>query len=265
MSPCDQENDDQWAPLRTLIAAAPAGVTVAATVRNLETGAGFAHLGDRPFPAASTIKVLILVAVARAVDAGTLDLSIRIVADPHTRVGGSGVLNWLSKDLAPTIGDHAWLMIAVSDNTASNVLIDAVGFPALEMLPRDLGLSATALHRYFMFSKRPDDANSVSAGDLVTILEAIMMDRAASPAQCAWMRSLLGDQQHREGIARHMPQGIVYAGKTGWQSGIVHDCGVLTGPGGTIALAVLTEGYTEPYPAHALMGAIGESVAHAIA
>lgn len=265
MAPFDHRSERAWAPLPDLIASAPAGTTVAVTVRNLGTGAEFSHLGNHRFPAASTIKLLILIAVARAVEAGTLDLSTRIVADPHTRVGGSGVLNWLSKDLAPTIGDHAWLMIAVSDNTASNVLIDAVGFPALEVLPRDLGLSATALHRYFMFSKRPEDPNTVSAADLVTMLEAMVTDRAASPAQCAWMRSLLGDQQHREGIARHVPRGVAYAGKTGWQSGIVHDCGVLTGPGGTIALAVLTEGYTEPYPAHALMGAIGESVAHAIA
>ncbi len=70
------------------------------------------------------------------------------------------------------------------------------------------------------------------------------------------MRSLLGDQQYRDGIARHLPPGVDYVEKTGWQSRLVHDCGVLTGPSGRIALAVLTEGYPEPYPAHELMGSI---------
>ncbi len=78
------------------------------------------------------------------------------------------------------------------------------------------------------------------------------------------MRSLLGDQQYRDGIARHLPPGVDYVEKTGWQSRLVHDCGVLTGPSGRIALAVLTEGYPEPYPAHELMGTIGELAAQVV-
>lgn len=258
---------DRWPDVLAMIASIPDDVTVAVSLHHLESGAQRHQLGDRPFVAASTIKLLILIAVSRALDAGTLDLSSRIVPDSHTRVGGSGVLNWLSNDLAPTIADHAWLMIAVSDNTASNVLIDAVGLPAIQDVQHDLGLTGTALHRHFMSQKRrPEDpSNSVSASDLTTTLVAIVTGRAASPERCAWMRSLLGDQHYRDGIARHLPPGVDYAGKTGWQSGIVHDCGLLTGPGGTIALAVLTGGYAEPYPAHELMGTIGELVAQLIA
>lgn len=266
MRTTDRKNHDPWAPLRHVIGAAPAGTTVSVTVRHLHSGTSFGHLGDRRVPAASTIKLLILIAVARAIDAGTLDRWIRIAPAPHTRVRGSGVLNWLSRDLAPTIDDHAWLMTTISDNTASNVLIDAVGFPAIRQAGDGLGLMTTELHQPFM-SEKPrsgDPANSVSADDLIVMLEAIATDQAASPEQCAWIRSLLADQQYREGIARHLPSDVRYAGKTGWQTGIVHDCGLLTGPGGTVALAVLTEGFTEPYPAHVLMGEIGELVARAI-
>lgn len=56
-----------------------------------------------------------------------------------------------------------------------------------------------------------------------------------------------------------------YAGKTGWVSGITHDYGLLTGPGGTAALAVLTEGYSIQYPAHELMGDIGELATRIVA
>jgi len=255
-----------WRRIVAEIEAVPDGITVAVSLHHLERDERHEILGRRPFRAASTIKVLILIALARARDNGTLDLSTRIIPEPHTRVAGSGVLNWLSSDLSPTIADHAWLMIAISDNTASNVLIDAVGLPAIESAGRDLGLTETVLHRHFMSTKRrpQDPSNSVSAGDLTAMLAAIATNRAASPERCAWMRSLLSDQHYREGIARHLPAGIGYAGKTGWQSEIVHDCGLLTGPGGTIALAILTEGYAEPYPAHELMGEIGELAAQII-
>lgn len=254
---------DSWRRILTAIDDVPDDVTVAVSLSHLESGVRRDHLGDRLFSAASTIKLLILIAVARALDAGKLDLSTRIVPEPHTRVGGSGVLNCLSTDLAPTIADHAWLMTAISDNTASNVLIDTIGLPAIDAVRRDLGLTYTILHRHFMSTKRrPNDpSNSVSAADLTTMLTAIATDRAASPASCAWMRPLLGDQQYRDGIARHLPKRVEYAGKTGWQSGIAHDCGLLTGPGGTIALTVLTDGYPGPYPAHQLMGTIGELAA----
>jgi len=255
-----------WRRIVARIESVPDSITVAVSLHHLERDERHETLGHRPFRAASTIKVLILIALARAIDNGTLDLSSRIIPEPQTRVAGSGVLNWLSRDLFPTIADHAWLMTAISDNTASNVLIDALGFPAIESVRRDLGLTETVLHRHFMSTKRrpQDPSNSISARDLTTMLGAIATDCAASPERCAWMRSLLGDQQYRDGIARHLPAGIDYAGKTGWLSGIVHDCGLLTGPGGTAALAILTEGYAEPYPAHELMGEIGELAARII-
>lgn len=258
---------ESWRRIVAEIEAVPDGITVAVSLHHLERDERHEVLGHRLFRAASTIKILMLIAVARAIDSGTLDLSSRIIPEPHTRVAGSGVLNWLSRDLSPTIADHAWLMIAVSDNTSSNVLIDAVGLPAVASVGRELGLTETALHRHFMSTKRQpqDPSNSVSAVDLTAMLAAIATDRAASPERCAWMQSLLGDQQYRDGIARHLPAGIDYAGKTGWQSEIVHDCGLLTGPGGTIAMAVLTEGYAEPYPAHEVMGVLGRLAAGMIA
>ncbi len=83
------------------VEAVPGDVTVGVSLHHLDRDERHEHLGARPFLAASTIKVLILIAVARALDTETLDPSTRIVPAPHTRVGGSGVLTWLSLDLAP--------------------------------------------------------------------------------------------------------------------------------------------------------------------
>ncbi len=173
---------NHWQQILTRIDEVPEGVTVAVSLRHVESGTQRDHLGHRSFVAASTIKILILIAVGRAIDAGTLSPSTRIIPEPHTRVGGSGVLNWLSEDLEPTVTDQVWLMIAVSDNTASNVLIDTVGLSAIHEVQRDLGLHETMLYRHFMSQKRrpQDPSNSVSAADLTVMLTAIATDRAAS-------------------------------------------------------------------------------------
>lgn len=172
-----------WRHILATVDAVPEDVTIAVSLVHVESGERRGHPGDRSFRAASTIKVLVLIALARALDAGTLDLANRIVPAPHTRVGGSSVLNRLSDHLAPTIADHAWLMTAISDNIASNVLIDAVGLPAIRAMAHELGLAETVLHRHFMNEKRPDEpSNSVSAADLTAMLAAIATDRAASPS-----------------------------------------------------------------------------------
>lgn len=264
MSAIDQQDHDHWNPLRSLIASAPAGSTVAVTARNLETGATFSRLGDRRFPAASTIKVLILIALARAIDDGALQRNDTLPIMPATKVAGSGVLNWLETELELTFHDLAWLMIAVSDNTASNVLIDAVGFPALRETGSLLGLRQTSVNRHFLgrWPRVDEPENGATSDDLVAMLSAIASNRAASKESCGWMLRLLNDQQHVEQLGRALPPGVSYAGKTGWLIGICHDCGLLSGPGGTIAVAVLTSGIADKFQAQAFIGEIGALLGH---
>lgn len=266
MSTIDQDTPGRWTALQSLVADAPIGSTVSVTVRNLQTGEYFSHLGEQRFPAASTIKVLILIAVARAIDTGSLKPTDKLVVRPEARVSGSGVLNWLETGLELSVHDHAWLMIAISDNTASNVLIDAVGLPALREVQASLGLMQTAINRRFLGRwPRPNEPdNEAASADLVKVLVAIARDEAASPQTCGWMRLLLADQQHDEQLGRDLPESVSYAGKTGWLSGICHDCGLLSGPGGIIAVAVLTSGIQDKYEAQAFIGKIGALLASMI-
>jgi len=252
-----------WSALQAAIAAAPPGTTVAVSVRNLRSRASFGHHDERVFPAASTIKMVILVAVAQAIDEGHLSLSERLPVLTTQKVGGSGVLNWLQTGLELTLRDHAWLMIAISDNTASNVLIDAVGMPAIHDVERSLGLSATSLNRRFL-GRLPDHGapeNVATAADLTKILSSIVDGSAASPDRCAWMLELLGDQQHTDRLSRNLPGGVTFAGKSGSLTGIAHDAGLLRAPGGGAAIAVLTKGFDDSYAAAAYIGAIGKAIA----
>lgn len=217
--------------------------------------------GDEAFLSASTIKVAILIAVARAIDAGTLRHHDRRSARPEDTISGSGVLKGMEPGLSLTIDDHAYLMIAVSDNTASNVLIAAVGLAAVQAVTADLGLTQTHLRRPFLGALPVDDLprNQISARDFVTMLAAIADSTAASPAACQWMRDLLRAQQHVERLGRDLPHGVGFSGKSGSLDGTVHDGAILDGPTGQVIITVLTSGVRNDFEADILLGQLART------
>ena len=240
----------------------PEGTEVGIAIRNLESGEDFTFNADHDFPSASTVKILILAGLAEAVADGRLSLDDTLPATPAIRLGGSGVMNWLDRNLELTLRDHAWLMTAISDNSSSNVLMNAVGIPDINDLGKRLDVGKTVMGRNFMDRNIPPgpSRNRATANGLVNILAAIYADEIASPELCAWMRQCLADQQHRDRLARHLPEGATYAGKTGTIEGINHDCGVISGEHGRFAVAVLSQGFVNPYDADRFIGRIGTSI-----
>lgn len=230
-------------------------VAVEATVGDAAP-ARWSRRGDDVFLSASTIKVAILVAVARAIDRGDLSHDRRLRARPVDTIAGSGVLRGMEPGLSLTVDDHAYLMIAISDNTASNVLIEAVGREAVQVAIDDLGGTRTRLRRPFLGHLPSDDLprNEATAVDLVTILAAIADGRAASDDACRWMLGLLGQQQHLDRLGRDLPGGVAFAGKSGSLSDTVHDTAILVGPGGRVVLAVLTSDVTDQWAVDAVLG-----------
>lgn len=255
-------NQDLFTHIGDLATQRPKGTEVGLAIRNLDSGDEFSFNADHDFPSASTIKILILAALAEAVADGRLSLDDTLPAPAEIRLGGSGVLNWLDKDLHLTLRDHAWLMTAISDNSSSNVLMNAVGIPEINDLGKRLDVGKTVMGRNFMDRNIPPgpSKNRATATGLVNILAAIYADAIATPELCAWMRQCLADQQHRDRLARHLPEGAAYAGKTGTIEGINHDCGVISGEQGRFAVAVLTQGFTNPYDADRFIGRIGTAI-----
>ena len=250
-----------------LVSQRPKGSEVGIAIRNLESGESFAINAGHDFPSASTVKILILAGLAEAVAAGRLSLDDTLPAPAEIRLGGSGVVNWLDHDLHLTLRDHAWLMTAISDNSSSNVLMNAVGIPEINDVGKRLDVGKTVMGRNFMDRNIPPGPpqNRATANGLVNILAAIYVDEIATPELCAWMRQCLADQQHRDRLARHLPEGAEYAGKTGTIEGISHDCGVISGKHGKIAVAVLTQGFENPYDADRFIGRIGTAIGELVA
>ena len=251
-----------WARVEELAGAYGGDARVSVAARRIGDGREWLLDADRVYPAASTIKIPILIAVYRAAEAGLLDLDAPWPIAPEDRVVGSGVLTWMSPDLAPRLRDHAYLMIAISDNTASNVLLTAAGEDAVRQVLADLGMAGSSLGRRFLGRMPgPDEGeNFTTAADLARMISALAEDRAASPQACAAMRALLALQQDVDALARRLPEGVRFAGKSGWNDGIRHDSGLLSGPNGALAVAVATQGIADRHEVDEVIGRIAREL-----
>jgi beta-lactamase class A len=183
---------------------------VAYSIVPLDGGAAIGVNSAEVLPTASTFKLYVLAAIHAAAARRELSLDQRVeyAAGDYTR--GSGVLKLMGPGLAPTLRDHARLMIAVSDNVSTNILLRALGGPAAtDAAVHKLGLAlpATSIRDYITFPTASSDAFSVSsADDFTTLLAAVHAGRCTGSAQADeeiyWT---LRRQQHRSGIARDLP------------------------------------------------------------
>jgi beta-lactamase class A len=215
------------------------------------------YVVDEPLKAASTIKVAVLIALFRVLDAGQIRLDDERVLRESDKVGGSGVLAALHAGLAPTIHDLVHLMIAISDNTASNLCIEqAGGLAAVNAVCADLGATRTVLGRKFLgrAAQAGEAENLTSARDLATLLRAILDGSAASQSSCEQMLALLRTQTHRDRLARFLPAAVGFAGKTGTLSGTALDAGILFAPGGPLIIAAIANDLPADYAADETMG-----------
>jgi len=256
-------NDTRWSQLVEIVAEAPPGTTVGVKAQMHGAERTWGSGAETVMPAASTIKLGILVALHRDVDAGRVGLDDEIAIEPEVKVQGSGVLTWLHDGLRLPVNDLAYLMIAISDNTASNVLMDLVARERVQATLDDLGLARTQLNRRFL-GRMPgagEPENVTCAGDLADLLTAVWEDRAASPEACARMRETLRLQQHLARIPRSLPESYRFAGKTGSVGDVVHDAGVVETPAGTLMLGVMTQGFATSYAAEEWIGRVGMAAA----
>lgn len=184
---------------------------------------------DIRFPAASLAKLPILVEVARQVEFGLLSWDTRYALAPCSHVESSGVLADLSPTLQPTLHDLAHLMIAVSDNAASNVLLNLVGMKAVNEIMQQLGLQATRIERRFMdFSARQAGLeNWTTAGDMALLLSFFCVDLL--PGRDEMLKMLLR-QNDNSSVPAYWGEEILYAHKTGELADVLHDAGILTPP-----------------------------------
>jgi beta-lactamase class A len=152
--------------------------SVAYLVVDLTSGERMARRADEPFPTASAIKVGILYELFAQADEGRVQLDEPRPLPAGSRVGGAGILQRMASPVV-SLRDHALLMTLLSDNTATNVLIETLGRDAINARMGALGATGYRLRRRMMDTDAAarGDENVASAADLVTVMDALRTGR----------------------------------------------------------------------------------------
>lgn len=211
-------------------------------IKDLETGKSWEYNADRKFPSASLIKVPIMAAVFESIRAGRLSLDTQIKLTRGLRVGGSGSLKWVREGTSLSVMEIIYKMITESDNTATKMLIDAVGMDYLSGAFRAMDLEQTNITPEGMsLSSRPvRRENYTTAREMGGLMERIYSGKLVDREASEFMLDVLKHTKSRSRLRRGLPLGWEIGHKTGLLRKACHDVGVVFSPRGDFVIAVLT-------------------------
>jgi beta-lactamase class A len=197
------------------------------TVLDLTSGERFGRLQDEQFPTASTIKLTILYELFRQADEGKLRLDEPRALERRHVVGGSGILDELTAATMP-LRDFATLMILLSDNTATNLLIDAVGMQNVNQRMSGLGLSKTLLRRRMidLDAARRGDENVSTPAEIARLLDVIHRGEGLTAESHQGLLAILKKPKSTP-LRAGVPPGIEVANKPGGLEGVAVDAGIV--------------------------------------
>lgn len=236
--------------------------TISVYAKNLDTGKSFALRADDRVRTASTIKLPIMVAVFHSVAEGKAQWSDTIVLRGQDKVSGSGVLRELSEGVALPLRDLVHLMIVVSDNTATNLLLSRFGADSVNERMEALGLKNTrslrkirgdgnALKEPEGWSEEGRKPGNERYGigystprEMAMLLEMIESGKVVSPEASRQMIAILERQQFKDGIGRQWR--LKVASKSGALDTLRSDAGIVYTKRGRVAIAITVDGMREP-------------------
>jgi beta-lactamase class A len=234
----ESDSLDGLAPKLEHLANATPGM-VAVSVVDLTKGYAISINGDTNLPAASTIKVPVMVEVMRQIALGKFGFERTVSLQDGDRDCGYGALcdaRWGSKY---TVWQLLWRMITVSDNTAANMLIRLVGRQNINATMQSLGLTQT-----WLGDKIHSDGDvrelRTSANDMMKLL-GMMAERRLINAQASnAMIEILAGQRHNTMLPAWLPKGITVAHKTGTLHDTLNDVGIVELNGSPYVICVFT-------------------------
>lgn len=223
---------------------------VAVATYHFESDTSWSIRGDSVMPTASLIKLPIMIEAYRQAAAGKVQLDKPIVLKKEDMVQGSGILtSHFSAGTTLSLRDAIRLMIVYSDNTATNLVIDAIGLPATTAAMKELGYPETQLNskvfrRDLSIALERSEKyglGSTTANDMVRLATRLKRGELASPEATESMLDHLIQCDDKSRFPLLLPASVKVAHKTGSVTRVRTDAGLLMGPGCTIALCVLTD------------------------
>ena len=236
---------------------------VAMFAEQLNTGKTVALDPDKPVQTASVIKLTILFEAMEEVRAGKAHWDEPITLKPGDAVSGSGVLTFMDAPLTLTLKDALTLMVIMSDNTATNLMIDRFGVDAVNQRIAWMGLKDTHLYKKIMkpaTEPMPADQPKFGLGkttprEMAKVMERIgrceLAGRGESPepgdaAICKVAIEMLRNQFYRDTIPRYLEtldsteEGSGIASKTGSLNAVRNDVAIVDGKSGPMVLSIFT-------------------------
>jgi len=232
--------------------------TVSVYARNLDSGREFALQADRRVRTASTIKLPIACALAAEVAAGRARWEERLQIRGEDKVSGSGVLSEFTVGETVSLRDALTLMIVVSDNTATNLILDRISADRVNEFMASQGFEATRSMRKIRgdgtqlkpaegWSREGEKPDSKRFGigastprEMVRLLERLEQGKIVDAATSRELLAVLERQQYKDGIGRKTGE-LRVASKSGSLDALRSDVGVVYTPAGRIAIAITVD------------------------
>jgi beta-lactamase class A len=234
---------------RTLdsLASAHHGV-VGYAVHNIDTGERITARADETFPTASLIKVAVLVTLFDLVQKGEIALDDRMIVLKVDKVPGSGQLQFFHDGVEITVRDAAWFMTTISDNTATNLLLDKIAIRRVWQKMEALGLSRTKIHsKTFMRNTSVAMDSSVKYGlgvttpnEMARLFQLLAEGKAVSPRADSTMLEILASNEDYNSMQRFV-EGVSAPRKTGATDAVRTECALFRLQSRVVACAMTTE------------------------
>jgi beta-lactamase class A len=234
---------------------------------HLTSGASYGLGADNRVQTASTIKIAVMIEAYARVHEGRAKWTDKLVLTDAKKVSGSGVLQEMSDGLVLTLRDAVNLMMVVSDNTATNLVLDLLTTDAVNSRIESLGLRETRILRKIEgggTSKAGEDPVLKPYGlgvstprEMVTIMEKLYRGEVVSGSASRDMLALMKRERNRDGIGRDL-KGVEMATKSGALDHLRSNVGILFVRHGPIAMAITCDelpdvDWTDDNPAYLMM------------
>lgn len=210
--------------------------TISFSALNIATGEKLERNPEMMCRTASIIKLPVLVHAAFLVNEGKRDWKDMISLKSEDKVGGSGVLKQMSDGSQYSLLDLCTLMMIISDNTATNMVLDYISLQGVNERMHSLGLEHTRIFRKAFTPETPESMlyglGVTTASEMQKLLAQILAKQLCTAETSELILKILASQQIRDCIPRYLPPYWKYAGKTGAIDSSRNDIGVVTSQSG---------------------------------